>query len=50
MSGAPLYGLVLAGGRATRMGRDKASLEYAGKPQLVRAMELLAPHVRRAFV
>jgi molybdopterin-guanine dinucleotide biosynthesis protein A len=50
MSSAPLYGLVLAGGRGTRMGRDKASLEYAGKPQLVRAMELLAPLVSRAFV
>ena len=23
---APLYGLVLAGGRSTRMGRDKAAL------------------------
>jgi molybdopterin-guanine dinucleotide biosynthesis protein A len=50
MSAAPLYGLVLAGGRSTRMQRDKASLDYAGKPQLVRAMELIAPLVTRAFV
>jgi molybdopterin-guanine dinucleotide biosynthesis protein A len=50
MSGADLYGLVLAGGRSTRMKRDKASLEYAGKPQLVRAMEIIAPLVARAFV
>jgi molybdopterin converting factor subunit 1 len=32
------------------MQRDKASLEYAGKSQLVRAMELLAPLVARCFV
>jgi len=50
MSEASLFGLVLAGGRSTRMLRDKAGLEYAGKPQLVRAMELLAPLVGRAFV
>jgi molybdenum cofactor guanylyltransferase len=50
MSEASLFGLVLAGGRSSRMLRDKASLEYAGKPQLVRAMELLAPLVGRAFV
>jgi molybdenum cofactor guanylyltransferase len=47
----PLYGLVLAGGRSTRMGRDKAALTYGGRtPQLERAMALLAPHVARAFV
>lgn len=50
MSAAALYGLVLAGGRSTRMQRDKASLEYAGRPQLARAMDLLAPLVVRAFV
>jgi molybdopterin-guanine dinucleotide biosynthesis protein A len=50
MNPAPLYGLVLAGGRSTRMQRDKANLEYAGKPQLARAMELIAPLVVRAFV
>jgi molybdopterin-guanine dinucleotide biosynthesis protein A len=50
MSEALLYGLVLAGGRSTRMGRDKASLPYGGRPQLERAVELLAPHVQRVFV
>jgi molybdenum cofactor guanylyltransferase len=50
VSAAPLYGLVLAGGRSTRMQRDKAGLEYAGKPQLARAMELISPLVTRAFV
>ncbi|HXO65108.1 MAG TPA: NTP transferase domain-containing protein, partial [Steroidobacteraceae bacterium] len=48
---APVYGLVLAGGRSTRMGRDKAALAYGGgTPQLERAMALLSPHVERAFV
>jgi molybdopterin-guanine dinucleotide biosynthesis protein A len=50
MSAAPLFGLVLAGGRSTRMQRDKAGLEYVGKPQLTRAMELISPLVERAFV
>jgi molybdopterin-guanine dinucleotide biosynthesis protein A len=48
---APLYGLLLAGGRSTRMGRDKAALSYGGDtPQLERAMTLLAGHVVRAYV
>ncbi len=47
---ADLLGLVLAGGQSTRMRRDKAVLDYAGKPQLARAMDLIAPLVARAFV
>lgn len=47
---APLYGLVLAGGRSTRMQRDKAALEYAGRRQLERAVELITPHVEQVFV
>jgi molybdopterin-guanine dinucleotide biosynthesis protein A len=50
MATAPLYGLVLAGGRSTRMQRDKAALEYAGRSQLVRAVELITPLVERVFV
>jgi molybdenum cofactor guanylyltransferase len=47
----PLYGLLLAGGRSSRMGRDKAALTYGdGPPQLERAMALLAAHVVRAYV
>lgn len=47
---APLYGLVLAGGRSTRMQSDKAALEYAGRSQLERAVELISPLVERVFV
>lgn len=47
---APLYGLLLTGGRSRRMQRDKAALEYAGQTQLARAMALLAPLVARTFV
>ncbi len=47
---APLYGLVLAGGRSTRMQRDKAALEYSGRAQLERALELLSPLLERVFV
>ncbi len=46
----PLYGLVLSGGRSTRMGRDKAALPAGGRTQLERTMGLLEPHVARAFV
>jgi molybdopterin-guanine dinucleotide biosynthesis protein A len=48
---APLYGLVLAGGRSTRMQRDKAAIEYRpGQTQLDAAMRLLDGRVIRAFV
>jgi molybdopterin-guanine dinucleotide biosynthesis protein A len=47
---APLYGLVLAGGASRRMGRDKATLDYRGRPQLAWTYELVARHCDRAFV
>lgn len=50
MSNAPLYGLVLAGGRSKRMGRDKALLEHDGRSQLARMMAVLGECVDRAFV
>jgi molybdenum cofactor guanylyltransferase len=51
VSAPPLFGLVLAGGRSTRMLRDKAALEYRpGETQLDAAMRLLDGRVSRAFV
>lgn len=48
---APLYGLVLGGGRSERMGTDKASLAYhGGKPQTRRCLDLLEPLCARSFV
>ncbi|HEY2591130.1 MAG TPA: NTP transferase domain-containing protein [Steroidobacteraceae bacterium] len=47
---SPLYALVLAGGRSTRMQRDKAALAYAGRTQLERAVELIEPFVERVYV
>jgi molybdenum cofactor guanylyltransferase len=47
---APIFGLVLAGGRSARMQRDKAALTYHGRTQLEWAMSLLEPHVERVFV
>jgi len=49
-SKATLYGLVLAGGQSRRMQRDKAVLNYGGRPQLDRAMELLRSRVARCFI
>jgi molybdopterin-guanine dinucleotide biosynthesis protein A len=45
-----LYGLVLAGGRSSRMREDKAALTYRQRPQLELAFELLAPLVSRVWV
>ncbi|WP_299119083.1 NTP transferase domain-containing protein [uncultured Tenacibaculum sp.] len=38
---APVKGLVLTGGKSTRMGTDKSELNYYGKPQKQFAKELL---------
>ena len=46
-----LHGLVLAGGRSSRMRRDKAALEFrAGETQLDAAMKLLEGRVAKTFV
>ena len=47
---APIYALVLAGGRSTRMQRDKAALTYHGRTQLEWAVSLLQSHAQRVFV
>jgi molybdenum cofactor guanylyltransferase len=45
-----LHGLVLAGGRSSRMKADKAALALARRPQLAWTFELLAPRVEHAYV
>jgi len=50
MSEAPVYGLVLSGGKSRRMGRDKALLERDGMSQLEFVVELLGRHVDRVLV
>ncbi len=45
----PVYGLILAGGRSSRMQRDKAALLYQGRSALDRTWELAARHVDRVF-
>lgn len=50
MSAPRLYGLVLTGGRSSRMGRDKAALDYGGQTQADRAFGLLGQVCERVFV
>src|SRR5438105_8042377 len=50
LAAAPIYALVLAGGRSTRMQQDKAALTYHGRTQLEWAVALLQPHAQRVFV
>ena len=50
MNGAPLRGLVLAGGRSRRMAADKALIDYGAGTQLDRAMQLLESQGIEAFV
>jgi molybdenum cofactor guanylyltransferase len=46
----PVYGLVLAGGKSSRMQTDKAPLLYEGKMQSVRAFEMLTPFCKKVFL
>ena len=46
----PLYGVVLAGGKSTRMGKDKSLLEYHGKPQAEYLFALLETLCDRTFM
>ena len=47
---APLYGLVLGGGRSSRMKRDKGAIEYHGTPQVRYVYRLLERFCDRVFV
>jgi molybdopterin-guanine dinucleotide biosynthesis protein A len=43
-------GVVLAGGRSSRMGRDKALIPYEGRTLLERALDILEPQVQELLV
>jgi len=47
--GPNLNGLILTGGRSTRMGQDKSQLIYHGKPQREYLTELLTPYCKAVF-
>jgi molybdopterin-guanine dinucleotide biosynthesis protein A len=47
---APIQGLVLAGGKSSRMGKDKTQLEYYGKSQLEHTVELLEKNLLKTYV
>ena len=49
-SSSPLLGLVLAGGRSTRMGVDKSTIAYHGKPQYEYLYDLLALYCDDVFL
>jgi molybdopterin-guanine dinucleotide biosynthesis protein A len=45
-----LNGLVLAGGRSTRMGQDKGLINWHGKPQREYMADLLMPYCQKVFI
>lgn len=47
---APLFGLVLAGGRSRRFGSDKAAIEVGGRTLLARTVALLQAVTEQVFV
>ncbi|HTQ26551.1 MAG TPA: NTP transferase domain-containing protein [Puia sp.] len=49
-TGVPIKGLVLAGGRSTRMGRDKTGIAWHGVEQVYYAANLLKPFCSEVFI
>jgi len=47
---APLHGLVLAGGKSIRMGKDKGALNYHGKPQREYEADMLKGLCENVFI
>lgn len=45
-----LYGLVVCGGKSSRMGTDKSLLNYHGKPQRYHLYDLMKPLCERVFI
>ena len=50
MSDSPILGLILAGGHSRRMGKEKATLDYAGFTQPEVAAELLSNRCAEVFL
>ncbi len=46
----PFYGLVLIGGKSSRMKMDKYDLEYHGKMQFMHSYEMLKPFCDEVFI
>lgn len=46
----PLNGLILAGGKSTRMGQNKALLDYRGQDQITWGQNLLRPFCSEVFL
>jgi len=46
----PLYGLILTGGQSTRMKKDKALLEYNGRPHASYLKDLISPFCKDVYL
>ncbi len=47
---APVYGLVLAGGRSVRMGHDKGQIDWHGQPQRQYMADLMQPLCEKVYI